>query len=53
MLLIKKVEQKTLDISTNHIVSLKNSHWILDSGETDHMIGNENLLVNFKKYNTK
>jgi hypothetical protein len=53
VLLIKNSEQKTSDISINHIVSSKNSHRILDSGAIDHMIGNENLLVNFNKYNTK
>jgi hypothetical protein len=53
LLLIKNSEQKTFGISINHIVSSKNSHWILDSGATDHMTGNENLLVNFNKYNTK
>ena len=31
----------------------KNSRWILDSGTTDHMTGNINLLNSFKNYETK
>jgi hypothetical protein len=44
---------KAFGIILNSSIYSKNDKWILDSGATDHMTGNKNLLFNFRKHNTK
>jgi hypothetical protein len=34
-------------------ISFLNTQWVLDSGTTDHMIGNRNILETFNKFSTK
>jgi RAB protein geranylgeranyltransferase component A len=48
-----RVEKKSYGINLNSFIFSKNDIWILDSGKTDHMIGNKNLLLNFREYDTK
>ena len=45
--------QKTSGMITNLTQNSLNSKWILDSGSTDHITGNKNLLNNYKKIETK
>jgi hypothetical protein len=44
---------KAFGLILNSSIYLKNDKWILDSGATDHMTENKNLLFNFRKHNTK
>jgi hypothetical protein len=36
-----------------NLISFLNTQWVLDSGATDHMIGNRNILETFNKFSTK
>jgi hypothetical protein len=42
--------QKYSGMAANLSLNSSQTKWILDSGVTDHMTGNENLLYNFRKY---
>jgi hypothetical protein len=52
MLLVQNQGTKSFGISLNSISSL-NTQWVLDSGATDHMTGNKNILKIFNAFSTK
>ena len=53
MLYQKQENQKTSGMAAYFTHIFQNKKWILDSGATNHMTGNKNLLDNFEKYETK
>jgi hypothetical protein len=48
-----KGKTKTNGTFINSLKFSNNNQWILDSGATDHMTGNESLLHSFRKYDIK
>jgi hypothetical protein len=52
MLLAQNQGTKASGMSLNSISSL-NTQRVLDSGATDHMTGNKNILENFNEFSTK
>jgi hypothetical protein len=52
MLLAQNQGTKASRISLNSISSL-NTQWVLDSGATNHITGNKNILENYNAFSTK
>jgi hypothetical protein len=45
-----QIQLNPLVLSQIYLKKISNINWILDSGATDHMIGNKKLLSNYKHF---